>query len=181
MVLSQLPVARIPDWASTQPTALIGASCWATWVVWPLFTSNMRPALSAPPENILFPSCRRNSQGDVMSTPLTVPYSNIHPKLDLGVDTLLCPGFVQNLLRKFVPGDKNIPLVINQIVVFETYAVIPASYCHVICLTRKGNGGYGVSWRISYFEIFVWRRGSIACGTNTPSCGCITEKHHFQD
>lgn len=35
---------------------------------------------------------------------MPLPYSNIHPRLALGADTLLCPGFVQQrLLRKFVP------------------------------------------------------------------------------
>lgn len=57
IVLSQLPVARIPDCASTHLHTLMGASCWATCVDCPVATSNALPALSAPPEKILFPSC----------------------------------------------------------------------------------------------------------------------------
>lgn len=56
-VLSQLPVAStLPCGDSIQRTTRIGASCCATWEAWPVVTSNMRPALSAPPERILDPS-----------------------------------------------------------------------------------------------------------------------------
>jgi hypothetical protein len=41
---------------STHRTALIDASCAAIWVACPVATSCIRPALSAPPENILEPS-----------------------------------------------------------------------------------------------------------------------------
>ena len=182
MVLSQLPVARIPDWASTQPTALIGASCWATWVAWPQFASNMRPALSAPPENILFPSCIQRPR-----------WFNVDEEWRFQVEPYLIPTYIQNwtlvLIHCFTLAlssstyfvnsylETEIPLI-NQIACFETYAVIPAPYCHVVCLTRKRYGGYGISWRIGYFDIFIWRWRSIDWGTNT---GCITEKHHFKD
>jgi hypothetical protein len=57
MVLSQLPVARIPPCgASIHFTTFTGASCWATCCDWPVVTSNNRAALSAPPDNTLFPS-----------------------------------------------------------------------------------------------------------------------------
>jgi hypothetical protein len=57
MVLSQLPVARMPACgASTHFTTLTGASCCATCVACPVVMSNARPALSTPPENTLLPS-----------------------------------------------------------------------------------------------------------------------------
>ena len=56
-VLSQLPVANIPPCGvSIHLTTLMGASCWATCCGWPVVTSNMRAALSAPPDITLLPS-----------------------------------------------------------------------------------------------------------------------------
>lgn len=49
----------MPDCASIHFTAFMGASCWATWVAWPVTMSYILPALSAPPEKTLFPSCWR--------------------------------------------------------------------------------------------------------------------------
>lgn len=46
----------MPPGASIHFTTLIGASCCATCVVTPVVTSNIRAALSAPPEKILLPS-----------------------------------------------------------------------------------------------------------------------------
>jgi hypothetical protein len=56
-VLSQLPVARIPPvGASIHRAHLIGASWAPTWLLWPVDTSNIRAALSAPAEKSLDPS-----------------------------------------------------------------------------------------------------------------------------
>ena len=57
IVLSQLPVVSTPPCGdSIHRTTRMGASCWATWDDCPVVTSNIRPALSAPPERIFEPS-----------------------------------------------------------------------------------------------------------------------------
>ena len=67
-VLSQLPVTRNPPCpgASIHLTDLMGASCWATCCDCPVVTSNIRPALSAPPERILVPSFKHNTALDYL-------------------------------------------------------------------------------------------------------------------
>lgn len=56
-VLSQLPVAKMPPvGASTQRTALIGASCAPTCWLAPVARSNIFAALSTPPEKSFDPS-----------------------------------------------------------------------------------------------------------------------------
>lgn len=62
-VLSQLPVARMPPCWSTKRTPFTGASCAATCEDWPVDTSNMRAALSAPAEKIFVPSCKGTREG----------------------------------------------------------------------------------------------------------------------
>ncbi len=90
-VLSQLPVIRMPPWASIHLTALMGASCWATCCGCPVEISSIRAVLSAPPEKTLVPSylhvleCRRYGVWNVR-------YSNKRSKRVLGVGTSPFPA-----------------------------------------------------------------------------------------
>lgn len=97
IVLSQLPVASIPPCgASIHLTTLTGASCWATCCDVPVVMSNMRAALSAPPDNTLFPSWRECQLWNCGNNRKDAPCSSTHSRQVLDESTWPCLASVHS-------------------------------------------------------------------------------------